>query len=122
MKHPLVTIYCKNTKQYVEIPIQGSEIIAMHGHQLKNIENSIRDLSMLRRSFLDYLLLGHWHNGREIPSFEGVCNDTEVLVSPSFIGSDPYSDSIMKGSKAAVKIYGFSYIYGHTETYKFILN
>lgn len=109
-------------KQYIEIPIMGNEIIAMHGHQLKNIEHSIRDLSMLRRSFIDYLILGHYHSGKEIPSFEGCCNDTEILVSPSFVGSDPYSDSIMKGSKAAVKIYGFSDIYGHIETYKFILN
>lgn len=109
-------------KQYIEIPIAGNEIIAMHGHQLKSIENSIRDLSMLRRSFIDYLILGHFHNGKEIPSFEGCCNDTEILVSPSFVGSDPYSDSIMKGSKSAVKIYGFSDIYGHVETYKFILN
>lgn len=109
-------------KQYIEIPITGNEVIAMHGHQLKNIENSIRDLSMMRRSFIDYLLLGHFHSGKEIPSFEGCCNDTEILVSPSFVGSDPYSDSLMKGCKAAVKIYGFSDIYGHTETYKFILN
>lgn len=108
-------------KQYIEIPIMGNEIIAMHGHQLKNIENSIRDLSMMKRSFIDYLLLGHFHSGKEIPSFEGCCNDTEILVSPSFVGSDPYSDSIMKGSKAAVKIYGFDNTYGHTETYKFIL-
>lgn len=109
-------------KQYIEIPIMGNEVIAMHGHQLKNIENSIRDLSMMRRSFIDYLLLGHFHSGKEIPSFEGCCSDTEILVSPSFVGSDPYSDSIMKGSKAAVKIYGFDSTYGHTETYKFILN
>jgi hypothetical protein len=109
-------------KQYIEISILGNEIAAMHGHQLKNINSAIRDLSMLRRSFLDYLLLGHWHTGKEIPSFEGATNDTEILVSPSFIGSDLYSDSIMKGSKAAVKIYGFSDVYGHTETYKFILN
>ncbi|MCM1233002.1 MAG: hypothetical protein NC489_22995 [Ruminococcus flavefaciens] len=109
-------------RQYIEIPIMGNEIIAMHGHQLKNIENSIRDLSMLRRSFIDYLILGHFHSGKEIPSFEGCCNDTEILVSPSFVGSDSYSDSIMKGSKASVKIYGFSDIYGHIETYKFILN
>lgn len=109
-------------KQYIEIPIMGNEIIAMHGHQLKNIENSIRDLSMIRRNFIDYLLLGHFHSGKEIPSFEGFCNDTEILVSPSFVGSDPYSDSLMKGSKAAVKIYGFDSTYGHTETYKFILN
>lgn len=109
-------------KQYIEIPIMGNEVIAMHGHQLKNIENSIRDLSMMRRSFIDYLLLGHFHSGKEIPSFEGCCSDTEILISPSFVGSDPYSDSIMKGSKAAVKIYGFDSTYGHTETYKFILN
>ncbi len=118
-----ISVYlADDAKQYIEIPIMGNEIIAMHGHQLKNIENSIRDLSMLRRSFIDYLILGHFHSGREISSFEGCCNDTEILVSPSFVGSDPYSDSIMKGSKAAVKIYGFSDIYGHVETYKFILN
>lgn len=109
-------------KQYIEISIFDYEIVAMHGHQIKNIETSVRDMSMLKRTFIDYLILGHFHNGKEIPSFESSCYDTEVLVSPSFIGSDPYSDSIMKGAKASVKIYGFDDIYGHTETHKIILN
>jgi hypothetical protein len=109
-------------KQYIQIPIFSYEILAMHGHQLKNFESSIKDLSMLRRTFVDYMILGHYHSGREIPSYEGCCNDTEVLISPSFIGSDPYSDSIMRGGKAAVKIYGFEDLYGHTETHKIILN
>lgn len=109
-------------KQYIEIPIFDYEIVAMHGHQIKNIETSVRDMSMLKRTFIDYLILGHFHNGKEIPSFESSCYDTEVLVSPSFIGSDPYSDSIMKGAKASVKIYGFDDIYGHNETHKIILN
>ena len=109
-------------KQYIEINIEGFEVLAMHGHQIKNMDTSLKDLSMLRRSFCDYLILGHFHNGKEIPSSEGCCHDTEILVCPSFIGSDPYSDSIMKGSKAAVKIYGFDELYGHTETYKIILN
>ena len=109
-------------KQYIEIPIFDYEIVAMHGHQIKNIETSVRDMSMLKRTFIDYLILGHFHNGKEIPSFESSCYDTEILVSPSFIGSDPYSDSIMKGAKASVKIYGFDDIYGHTETHKIILN
>lgn len=109
-------------KQYIEIPIFDYEIVAMHGHQIKNIETSVRDMSMLKRTFIDYLILGHFHNGKEIPSFESSCYDTEVLVSPSFIGSDPYSDSIMKGAKASVKIYGFDDLYGHTETHKIILN
>lgn len=112
----------KEGKQYIEIDIFNYEIMAMHGHQLKNIESSIKDLSIVRRSFIDYLILGHWHNGKEIPSYEGCCNDCEVLVSPSFIGSDPYSDSISKGLKASVKIYGFDYLCGHDETYKIILN
>lgn len=109
-------------QQYIQINIDGFEVLAMHGHQIKNIDTSLKDLSMIRRSFCDYLILGHFHNGKEIPASEGCVHDTEILVCPSFVGSDPYSDSIMKGSKAAVKIYGFDELYGHTETYKIILN
>ena len=109
-------------KGYIDIPILGNEIVALHGHQIKSIENSLKDLSMLRRSFIDVLLMGHFHAGKELTSNEGCCSDCEVLIAPSFVGSDPYSDSLMKGSKAAVKIYGFNEVYGHDETYKIILN
>ena len=109
-------------KGYSVVDINGFEVIAMHGHNIRNIDTAVRDLSMMRRSFIDYLILGHFHGGREISSHEGLLHDTEVLVCPSFIGSDPYSDTIMKGSKAAAKIYGFDTCYGHTETYKIILN
>lgn len=109
-------------KQYINVPIQGNEIIAMHGHTIKNIETSIKDLSMMRREFIDYVFLGHFHGNKEMNGNEGCCNDTEVIVCPSFVGSDPYSDSLMKGSKSSVKVYGFDDLCGHTETYKFILN
>lgn len=108
-------------KEYITVDIPFGNIYAMHGHQIKNIENSIRDLSMLVGEHIPYLLLGHYHNGREIPSYESVTYDAEVLVSPSFIGSDPYSDRLMKGCKPAVKIYGFDDVYGHTESYKILL-
>lgn len=109
-------------ESYIKVNIYDYVIYAMHGHQIKNINNSIRDLSMLVREPIDYLMLGHFHNGKEIPNYERCNSDAEILISPSFIGSDPYSDSLMKGSKAAVKIYGFDNIYGHTESYKIILN
>ena len=109
-------------EQGLFINIPGNTIYAMHGHQIKNLETAIKDLSAVKRDFIDYLVLGHLHGNKEIPSGEGVCADTEVLVSPSFVGSDPYSDSLFKGSKSAVKVYGFDEICGHTETYKFILN
>lgn len=109
-------------KQYVKVDIPNMSIYAMHGHQIKNINTSIKDLSAMIRKPIDCLLMGHYHAGREIIAGEGLCNDIEVLISPSFIGSDPYSDSLFCGSKGAVKIYGFNEIYGHTETYKVVLN
>lgn len=109
-------------EDFVEVYMPGNEIIAMHGHQIKNVETAIKDISILHKKFYDTVLLGHLHNGKEIPSHEGVLGDAEVLVSPSFVGSDPYSDKIYKGSKACVKVYGFDKLYGHTETYKIILN
>ena len=118
-----INVYLANEgDQYIDINVHNFNISAMHGHQIKNIGNSIKDLSVLRRRFVDYLLLGHYHSGKEIPCNEGSVYDTEVLISPSFIGSDPYSDSLMEGNKSAVKIYGFDKIFGHTETYKIILN
>lgn len=112
----------KNGEDFIEVYLPGNDIIAMHGHQIKNIENSIKDISILHKKFYDCCLLGHYHNGKEIPSHEGILGDSEILISPSFVGSDPYSDSLCKGSKACVKVYGFDSFYGHTETYKFILN
>lgn len=112
----------KEGEGFIEVYVPGNDIIAMHGHQVKNVENAIKDISILHKKFYDTVLLGHYHNGKEIPSHEGILGDAEVLISPSFVGSDPYSDSICKGSKAAVKIYGFDKLFGHTETYKIILN
>lgn len=109
-------------EDFIGVNVPGNEIIAMHGHQIKNIENAVRDRSILHKKFYDTVLLGHYHNGKEIPSHEGHFSDAEVLISPSFVGSDPYSDSLSKGNKSCVKIYGFDTQYGHTETYKMILN
>ena len=118
-----ISVYLANEgDDFIEVYMPGNEIIAMHGHQIKNVENAVRDISILHKKFYDTILLGHYHNGKEIPSHEGILGDAEVLISPSFVGSDPYSDKLCKGSKACVKVYGFDKLYGHTETYKIILN
>lgn len=112
----------KDDETFVEIPNIGFNIIAGHGHQIKNLNNAISDLSMQRHKFYDYLIIGHLHSGKEVTVSESYCNNVEVIVAPSFVGSDPYSDSLFKGCKASVNIYGFEEMYGHTETYKIILN
>ena len=108
--------------QCIKIGIPGFDAYAMHGHQIKDLNHAISNLSMMKRTPVDYLILGHYHSATTRTHSEGITYDTEVIICPSIVGSDPYSDSLMKGGKAAANIYGFDEIYGHTETYKFILN
>lgn len=112
----------EEASDYKEFEILQYKIIAMHGHQVKDINTILNNISSKKNEMIDYALLGHQHNHKVITGNDGCTYDTEVLVSPSFVGSDPFSDSIMKGSKAAVMIYGFHEYEGHNETYKFILN
>ena len=118
-----ITVHlAKEGSQYIDIEGLGSTVVAGHGHTLKNLDTSIRDLSMLQQRNIDYVILGHFHGNKSFSTNESVCSDQEVIVCPSFIGSDNYSDSLMKGSKSAAKILGFDEVYGLTEQYKFILN
>lgn len=109
-------------QDFIDIDGFGFKIVASHGHRFNNLETAVRDLTMLRGEFIDYLVVGHYHNGKNMDVSEGATHNAELLCCPSFVGSDNYSDSIMKGSKAAVAVFGFDDINGHTETYKFILN
>ena len=84
-----------------------------------------KDLANMHRKFYDYVFLGHSHSAKEVITSEGAegdVHDNEVLVAPSFVGSDPYADKLMVGSKPACKIYEFDAKYGHIASYKIILN
>lgn len=121
-------IICKladNNKQYIKLDeedVADFNVYALHGHQVKNTTTILQDMKSLTDESVDYIFMGHFHGGKETTISEGCYHDCEVLVCPSFIGSDPYSDSLFTGSKGAVKIYGFDKIYGHTESYKIILD
>ena len=117
-----VTVNFNFGHEYITVPIFDFNVIAMHGHQVNTIQNALKDLSMLHRKFYDYLFLAHFHSSTEMTVGEGSTNDTEVLVCPSFIGSCPYSDKIMKGAKASCKVFVFDEINGHVGTDKIILN
>jgi hypothetical protein len=109
-------------KDYITFKLLDYNFIAMHGHQIKSVENALRDLSMLHRIFYDTLLLGHYHGGKEIIVGEGETNSTEIIVSPSIVGSDPYSDSLLKGSKSMAKLYEYEQYKGRVASYNIILN
>jgi hypothetical protein len=118
-----VHVHLHDGYDYIDIPIFNYNVTAMHGHTIKNLENALMDISATRRKFIDYLLIGHWHNGRVIPGNEHGSYDTEVLMCPSFQGTDPYAfNKLGKSSKAACKMFIFDKKHGCTGTEKFILN
>ena len=111
-------VYSSGIHKYVTIQMYNYSIVALHGHQFKGVDQFRR----LYGKSVDYVLIGHQHVGKEVGCYENGDNDVELLVSPSIVGSDPYSDSLYLGSKSAFKIFGFDSQQGHTETYKFLLN
>ena len=94
----------------------------MHGHQINNPTTVSKDLANRDRKFYDYVFLGHTHSAREIITAEGEHHNIQTLTLGSCIGSYPYADKVMVGSKASCWIYGFHRKYGHVESYTCILN
>ena len=118
-----VNVYLNNKYDFIEIPIFDFNVLATHGHTIKNLDTALKDLSATHRKLIDYVIVGHWHNGKVIPGNEHKSHDTEVLMCPSFQGTDPYAFyKLGKSSKAACKMFIFDEKYGCTGTEKFILN
>ena len=118
-----VSVHLHDGHDYVEIPIFNFNVMAMHGHTIKNLETALRDLSAMHRKLIDYVFIGHFHNAKVIPGNEHESHDTELLICPSFQGTDPYAfNKLGKSSKAACKMFIFDAKYGCTGTEKFILN
>lgn len=89
--------------------IKGFKIIAQHGHQLKNInDNVLKDLNDFHKIFFDYAILAHLHAGKEATVGASSVNNNEVILADGFEGSCPYSDTLLKNCKGAVKILKFT--------------
>lgn len=102
-----IYVHRKMKMDYIELEIEGYNVISIHGHQLKSPMNFINDVSQRQRKFFDYGFIGHFHGGSITTVGEGETNNIEVIISPSIVGSCPYADKLMKGSKAMAKIFKF---------------
>ena len=117
-----ISVYTNFGYEYIEIPIFNFKTIAMHGHTIKNIESALKDLTYHKKTFYTTMFLAHYHAAKTGVVGEMSETDCEVIVCPSFVGSCPYSDRLLKGAKPSCYILGYDEKYGHTETYKIFLN
>lgn len=116
-----ISVHTNFGYEYIEIPIFDFKTIAMHGHTINNIDNALKDLTYHKKTFYTTVFLAHYHAAKMGTVGEMSDTDCEVIVCPSFVGSCPYSDKLMKGAKPSCCIYGYDEKYGHTETYKIFL-
>ena len=117
-----VSVHTDLSRDYITFKIFDSDCLALHGHQVRNVNSAIKDYSALHQTFYSYLFMGHLHAAQEIVVGEKDGHNCEVLISPALIGSCQYSDKILKGAKAAAKIYEFDELSGHIGSQTFILN
>ena len=116
-----ISVHTNFGYEYIEIPIFDFKTIAMHGHTINNIDNALKDLTYHKKTFYTTVFLAHYHAAKIGTVGEMSDTDCEVIVCPSFVGSCPYSNKILKGAKPSCCIYGYDEKYGHTETYKIFL-
>ncbi len=122
-KNENVTIFSPDDNDmYLDFNIWDFNFIGYHGHTEKNNSDAIKDLTLQRRKLYDYAICGHMHSNKGTTNTVGGSYDVETIQFPSFVGDDPYSNSIHKISKSACMICGFDKEKGWIETYKFILN
>ncbi|WP_125154457.1 hypothetical protein [Clostridium rectalis] len=104
----------------IKLDIFGYKIFGKH--KIKNIEKAIQNLSMQYRTFIDYLYLGHLHHKMNKTVMNGINNNCEIIITPSIMGSDDYSDDLLTGSKAGIIFDIFQEGRGRRITYDIILN
>ena len=117
-----VAIFTGGDSDYIEVPVWNFHVIATHGHGIKNLGTYLQQISSYKREFIDYALVGHFHRFEVAPGTCAAFHDTEVVVAPSFIGSDPYAETLLKCSKPACLLLGFDKEKGLIETNKIIID
>ena len=101
--------------------VAGYNVIAHHGHGIKDKRKYVERMSRKLRVFIDYGIFGHLHHGEIKTIDEGVDNDCEIIGLPSIIGTDSFADSLLEGAKPSAVLFKFEEGKGRIQENKFIL-
>lgn len=99
-------------------------IIANHGHKIKNINKYLGDISSKYKIFFDYGFFAHTHHSdiKTIGEGQSGNNNCEIIKVPSIMGTDEYADDLLVGAKAGAVLIEFTESQGKRVTYDIILN
>ena len=112
----------ESEEKYIMFKIFNYNIIACHGHDIRNVDSFLKDVSNKYRIFFDYGFFAHKHTSGSKSVGEGLTNNCEVINIPSIMGCDDYADTLLLGSKAGATLIEFNAKQGKRKTYDIILN
>ncbi|MFS0643693.1 hypothetical protein [Siminovitchia sp. 179-K 8D1 HS] len=95
----------------------GTNVLLAHGQDEKNLENSIKDYSMIYQEQIHILKTGHLHHHSNKTIGMAGLQNVEYVQSPSICGIDEYSVKLKKTANAGSLITVFEEGYGKVCTY-----
>lgn len=114
-----VNIHKSKSLQYVDVV--GTKILATHGQDERNLENSIRDYVNTYNKKIHILYTGHLHNTHtKTVGMDGMQN-IEFYQHPALSGIDEYSIKLKKTAPAGAVMMKIERGLGRTETHDFKL-
>jgi hypothetical protein len=115
VNNPNIVIHPNKPLQYVNIV--GTKILAAHGQDERNLENSIKDYTNTYGKKIHMLLTGHLHNtNTKTVGMDGLQN-IEFYQHPSLCGIDEYSMKLKKTAPAGAVMMKIVRDQGRKETY-----
>ncbi|KON87353.1 hypothetical protein AF332_11300 [Sporosarcina globispora] len=117
--NPNITIH--DNKAFVYVDVVGTKILATHGQDEKNLENSIKDYVNVYGKQIHMLKTGHLHNTHnKTIGMDGLQN-VEFYQAPSICGIDEYSVKLKKTANAGANMMVFERGLGRTTVFDFKL-
>jgi predicted phosphodiesterase len=91
-------------RTHMYLDIIGTKVLAVHGHQEKNLEKSLIEYPKMYGHHVDILVSGHLHHGHAKTVAMNGIKDVEHYQVPSMVGIDDFSMEIKKTANAGVDL------------------
>lgn len=114
-KNNNVTVH--DIQETLYLDILGTKILCVHGHNEKNLENSIKDYMMIYQVPVHMLKTGHLHHHNNKTIGMAGLQNIEFVQSPAICGIDEYSVKLKKTSNAGSLVTIIEADYGKSCTY-----
>lgn len=110
-----------DNKNLVYVDVLGTKILATHGQDERNLEQSVKDYMLVYNKPIHILLTGHLHNSHNKTVAKQGLRNIEFVQCPSICGIDDYSLKLKKTANAGATMFLIEKGLGKTTTYDFKL-